>query len=107
MTDEWSFIVDLTACAQEFAYNIYQTVYNNPNIKIEEDCIDDFYLNTFIKILCNHLEKHGFKIISVNTEWDDYGNEYTIIELEKFRIEIRNTIMCGVREGFEFIVVPK
>jgi len=106
MIDELSFLSWLTSYSQLFAYNIYYNVYSK-GIRVEEECLEDFYLNTFIKMLKNNLERHGFKIVSVRRETDEYGEPYTIIELEKYKIIIRETIMCGVRESFEFLVVRK
>jgi len=106
MIDELSFLCWLTSYSQLYAYNIYYNVYSK-GIEIEDDCLEDFYLNTFIKMLKNNLERHGFKIVSIRREIDEYGEPYTVILLEKYEIIVRETIMCGVREGFEFLVVRK
>ena len=106
MIDELSFLNYLTYYSQYKAYSIYYYVYSHET-KIKEECLEDFYFNTFIRILKNNLEKHGFKIISVRREIDDYGEQYTVILLEKYEIIVRETIMCGTREGFEFLVVNR
>jgi len=106
MINELSFLNYLTYYSQLFAYDIYYYVYSK-GIRVKEECLEDFYFNTFVRILRNNLERHGFKIISVRREIDDYGEQYTVILLEKYEIIVRETIMCGTREGFEFLVVNR
>ena len=106
MIDELSFLNYLTYYSQYKAYSIYYHVYSHET-EIEEECLEDFYLSMFIKILKNNLERHGFRVIALRKELDDYGEQYTVILLGKYKIIIRETIMCGTREGFEFLIVNR
>ncbi|RLC78672.1 MAG: hypothetical protein DRJ03_24895 [Chloroflexi bacterium] len=101
--NEHSFLIWLTYYSQSHAYNIYYNVYINSLISIEEECLEDFYFNTFITILRNNLERHGFSVKSVKEIEDEYG-EYIVVELENYKITIRETISCGEMEFFEFLV---
>ena len=103
MMDEYSFLIWLTYYSQSHAYNIYYNYLNETEI---EECLDDFYFNTFIKILKNNLERHGFNVKTIKKESDDYGEQYTVIELENYKITIKETIACGIKEVFEFLVEP-
>ncbi len=103
MIDELSFLNYLTYYSQYKAYSIYYHVYSK-GIRVEEECLEDFYLNTFIRILRNNLERHGFSVKRVKRVRDEYGDIHTVMELENYKIVIRETISCGVKEVFEFLV---
>ncbi len=102
--NEHSFLIWLTYYSQSHAYSIYYNIYLSETIEIEEECLEDFYFNTFITILRNNLERHGFSVKRVKREADEYGEQYTVMELENYKITIRETISCGEMEFFEFFV---
>ncbi|HDN73569.1 MAG TPA: hypothetical protein ENG16_00920 [Archaeoglobus sp.] len=101
--EELEFVSWLICISQDVAredYKHFDSCYS-------ADCLEDLFLHRFVDVTVRSLERHGFKVLRRYTERDDYGDEYTVIELEKYVIHIRNTLMCGVEEGFEFIVSPK
>jgi len=78
-------------------------VENSQRIARELSGTDEF-LKEFVELAVRNLEKHGFTIKSVRTERDEEGEEYTVIQLEKHTVVIRNTLMCGDTCGHEFLV---
>ncbi len=98
-------IQEIVETAMKDAYELFKLSTTNPSINLTPKCADELYLDFFIKLAILYLIKNGYNIHEVKTISYPENDEYTIITLDEYIVEIRNTVSCGAEmEFFEYIV---